>query len=40
MFRDFIIGTFGKILQVVFVIGGFLFLFGGIFGGSVVSIVM
>jgi len=39
MFRDFLIGTVGKFIQVICGIGGFLFLIGGIFGGSVGSVI-
>ena len=40
MLRDFLVGTFGKILQVLFVIAGLLLLIGGIFGGSGVGIAL
>ena len=40
MLRDFLVGTFGKILQVAFVIAGLFLLIGGIFGGSGLSIVL
>lgn len=40
MLRDFLVGTFGKILQVLFVVAGLLLLVGGLFGGSVVGIVL
>lgn len=38
MFRDFLVGTVGKLLQVLFFLGGLSFLLGGLFGGSGVSI--
>jgi len=40
MLRDFLIGTVGKILQVIFVIAGLLLLFGGLFGDSVIAVVL
>lgn len=38
MFRDFLIGTFGKLLQVLFLLVGFSLLFGGFLGGSTLGI--
>ena len=40
MFRDFLIGTFGKLLQVLFVIAGILLLIGGLFASSTLGIVL
>ena len=40
MLRDFLVGTFGKILQVLFVVVGLFLLIGGLFGGSGVGIVL
>ena len=40
MLRDFLVGTFGKILQVLFVVVGLGLLIGGLFGGSGVGIVL
>jgi len=40
MLKDFLAGTIGKLLQIVFLLGGVLFLFGGLFGGSGVSIAI
>jgi len=40
MLKDFLIGTFGKLLQVVFVIVGLLLFFGGLFGDSGVAVVL
>ena len=34
MLRDFLLGTFGMILQVLFIIAGLFLLIGGLFGGS------
>lgn len=33
--KDFLIGTFGKLLMVIFTLGGLLLLLGGLFGGSI-----
>ena len=33
--RDFLIGTFGKFLQVILVIAGIIILLIGLFGGSI-----
>ena len=40
MLRDFLLGTFGMILQVLFIIAGLFLLIGGLFGGSGVGIVL
>ena len=40
MLRDFLVGTFGKILQVLFIVAGLFLLIGGIFGGSGVGIAL
>ncbi len=40
MLRDFLLGTFGMILQVLFIIAGAVLLIGGLFGGSAVGIVL
>ncbi len=40
MLRDFLLGTFGTILQVLFVVTGLFLLIGGLFGGSGVGIVL
>jgi len=40
MLRDFLLGTFGMILQVLFIIAGLSLLIGGLFGGSGVGIVL
>ena len=34
------LGTFGKLLQVVFIVAGVFLLIGGLFGGSVIGIVL
>ncbi|MDO8579162.1 MAG: hypothetical protein Q7R50_08325 [Dehalococcoidales bacterium] len=34
MLRDFLVGTFGKMLQVLFLLGGLALLLGGILGGG------
>ena len=38
--RDFLRGTIGKLLQVVLTILGFVFLFVGIFSGSIITVVV
>ena len=40
MLRDFLVGTFGKLLQLLFLIGGIIVLVGGIIGGSGVGIAI
>ena len=37
---DFLKGTFGKLLQLIFVILGFILLFSGIFGGNLFLVVV
>ena len=40
MLRDFLVGTFGKILQVLFVVAGVFLLIGGVLGGSGIGIAL
>ena len=40
MLRDFLIGTLGKLLRVLFLVAGFIILLGGIFTGSMWGIVI
>ena len=40
MFRDFLTGTVGKLLQIVFFLAGIALLLGGLFGGSGLGIVI
>ncbi len=40
MLRDFLVGTFGKILQVLFIVAGLFLLIGGLLGGSGIGIVL
>jgi len=37
--KDFLIGTLGRLLMVVFTIGGILLLMAGLFGGSIGFII-
>ena len=37
--KDFLIGTFGRLLMVIFTIGGILLLIAGLFGGSIISTI-
>ena len=38
--RDFLRGTIGKVLQVILVVLGIMFVVGGIFAGSIVTVVI
>jgi len=40
MLRDFLTGTVGKLLQVLFLLSGVALLFGGIFGGSGIGVAI
>ena len=40
MLKDFLVGTFGKLLQVLFVLAGIGFLIAGVFGSSVLYIII
>jgi len=40
MLRDFFTGTLGKLIQILFLILGIMVLIGGIFGGSVLAIII
>ncbi|MFC1988318.1 hypothetical protein ACFLVJ_00565 [Chloroflexota bacterium] len=40
MFRDFLVGTFGKFLQVLFLLAGLALLLGGIFGSSTPGVII